>query len=121
MGRVNRVHRFRLAGLAPTIFPIVGELWEKQDEKVEKNKVRDVSVKKTINVYFCVAYSRYFSTAIVIPSGVLNRLAKLTSRKPSTQEEAVDSIYPAHANVLRKAGLAPPAFPNNERTVGKTV
>ena len=46
-----------------------------------------------------------------IPSGVLNRLAKLTWRKPSTQAEAVDMIYLAHANTLRKAGLAPPVLP----------
>ena len=63
----------RKAGLAPTVFPTMGELWEKQDEKVEKNKERDVSVKKNINVYFCVAYSRYFSTAI---HRVIDRLKK---------------------------------------------
>ena len=45
-----------------------------------------------------------------IPSGVLNRLAKLTSRKPSTQAEAVDTIYPDHAKALCKEGLAPPVF-----------
>ena len=32
-------------------------------------------------------------------------------RNPSIQTEAVDKIYPAHVNALRKAGLAPPAFP----------
>ena len=36
----------------------------KQDEKVEKNKERDISVKKNRNVYFCVSYSRYFSAEI---------------------------------------------------------
>ena len=46
-----------------------------------------------------------------IPSGVLNRLTKLTSRKPSIQAEAVDMIYPAHTNAPHKAGLAPPVFP----------
>ena len=50
-------------------------------------------------------------TLRTIPSGVLNRLVKLTSRKPSIQAEAVDTIYPAHENALRKAGLAPPVFP----------
>ena len=50
-------------------------------------------------------------TLRAIPFGVLNRLAKLTSRKPSIQAEAVDTIYPAHANSLRKAGVAPPVFP----------
>ena len=50
-------------------------------------------------------------TLRVIPSGVLNHLAKLTSRKPSIQAKAVDTINPAHANALRKADLAPPVFP----------
>ena len=50
-------------------------------------------------------------TLRAIPSGVLNRLAKLTSRKPSINSEAVDKIYPDHANDLHKAGLAPPTFP----------
>ena len=48
----------RKAGRAPSVSPTMGELWEKQDEKLEKNKERDVSVKKNRNVYFCVAYSR---------------------------------------------------------------
>ena len=50
-------------------------------------------------------------TIRAIPSRFLNHLAKLTSRKPPIQAEAVDTIYPAHANALRKEGLAPPVFP----------
>ena len=50
-------------------------------------------------------------TLHAIPSGVLNRLAKLTSRKPSIQAESVDTIYPAHVSSLRKEGLDPPVFP----------
>ena len=46
-------------------------------------------------------------TLRAIPSGVLNRLAILTSRNPSIHAEEVDKIYPNHANALRKAGLAP--------------
>ena len=46
-----------------------------------------------------------------ISYGVLNRLAKLASRKPSIQAKAVDMVYTAHANALCKAGLAPPVFP----------
>ena len=46
-----------------------------------------------------------------VPSGVLNRLAKLTSINPSIHSEAVYKIYPDHTNSLRKAGLAPPNFP----------
>ena len=49
-------------------------------------------------------------TLRAIPSGVLNRLAKLNSRNPSIHAEAADKIYPDHANALRKAGLAPPVF-----------
>ena len=43
----------------------------------------------------------------VIPSGVLNRLAKLTSRKPFLHFEDVDNVYPDHANAIHKAGVAP--------------
>ena len=50
-------------------------------------------------------------TLRAIPSGVFNRLAKLTSLKPSLHSEGVDKFYPDHANALRKAGLAPPYFP----------
>ena len=49
-------------------------------------------------------------TLRAIPSGVFKRLVKLTSRKPSIRTAAVDSIYPAHANALRKAGLSPSIF-----------
>ena len=50
------------------------------------------------------------STLRVIPSGVLNRLANLTSRKTSIHCEVVEKIYPDHTNALRKAGLTPPNF-----------
>ena len=50
-------------------------------------------------------------TLRAIPSGFLNHLAKFTSRNPSIQAEAVDKIYPALANALHKAVLAPPVFP----------
>ena len=46
-----------------------------------------------------------------IPSGVLNRLSKLTSQKPSLHSEGVDKIYSYHVNTLRKAVLAPSNFP----------
>ena len=49
-----------------------------------------------------------------IPSGVLNRLAKITSIKPSINSEGVNKIYPNHAKNLRKSGLAPPNFPTIE-------
>ena len=50
-------------------------------------------------------------TLRAIPSEVFNRLAKLTSRKPSLSSEGVYKVYPDHANALRKADLAPPDFP----------
>ena len=49
-------------------------------------------------------------TLRAIPLGVLNRLDKITSRKPSIHSQGVDKIYPNHANGLRKAGLVPPNF-----------
>ena len=52
------------AGLAPSNLPTMGDLWSKQDEKVDTEKEPDVNNKKNRNVYFCVAYSRYFSTYI---------------------------------------------------------
>ena len=48
------------------------------------------------------------STLRAIPSRVLNRLAKLTSRNPFIHSEAVDKIYTDHANALYKVVLAPP-------------
>ena len=50
-------------------------------------------------------------TLRAIPSGVFNRLAKLTSWNPSIHSEGVDKVYPDHANALCKAGPAPPNFP----------
>ena len=49
----NTLHK---AVLVPPVFPTMGELWRKEDEKVKKNKERDVRIKKNRNVYFCVAY-----------------------------------------------------------------
>ena len=43
-----------------------------------------------------------------IPLGVLNRLAKLTLKKPSIHSEGIEKILPNHARTLPKAGLAPP-------------
>ena len=49
-------------------------------------------------------------TIRAIPSGVLNRLAKLTSRKPIYHSERVDNVYPNHVDALYEMGLAPPTF-----------
>ena len=46
-------------------------------------------------------------TLCTIPSGVTNRLAKLTSHKPNFHSKRVDSIYPDQTNALRELGLAP--------------
>ena len=50
-------------------------------------------------------------TLRAIPSGLLNRISELTSRKPSIHSEGVDKIYPDHTNALRKEGLAPHNLP----------
>ena len=44
--------------------------------------------------YFGQESTQIPGTFRAIPSGVLNCLAKLTSRKPSIHSEAVDKIYP---------------------------
>ena len=41
-------------------------------------------------------------TLRVIPSIVLNHLAKLSSRKPTFHSERVKNVYPDHVNALRK-------------------
>ena len=58
-------------------------------------------------------------TLRAIPSGVFNRLTKITSRKPSILAAAVDSIYWAHANALRTAGRSPLFFPTMRELWGK--
>ena len=51
------------------------------------------------------------STLHAIPSGVLNRLVKLTYREPSLHSEGVDKFYPDHTNTLFEVGHVPPNFP----------
>ena len=53
------------------VFQTMRDLWRNQDENVDSEKERDVSKKKKKNVYFCVAYSRYFYTSI---HRVINRI-----------------------------------------------
>ena len=62
--------------LAPPDFPTMGDLWKMQDEKfeTENEKEPDVNKKKNRNVYFCVSYSRFFSTFI---HRVINRLKNM--------------------------------------------
>ena len=43
----NYIHK---AGLAPHNLPTMGDLWRKQDEKVDMENERDVSKKKNRNV-----------------------------------------------------------------------
>ena len=59
----DHVNALRKSGLMPPNFPTIGDLWGKQDGKVDIEKEPEVRKKKNINVYFCVAYSRYFSTS----------------------------------------------------------
>ena len=49
-------------------------------------------------------------TLCEIPSGVMNRLDKITSQKPSLHSESVDKVYPGHVNALHEARLASPNF-----------
>ena len=67
----DHVNTLRKAGLAPPKFLTMGDLCSMQDEKVDIDKEPDVNKKKNRDVYFCVAYSRYFSTSI---HRVINRL-----------------------------------------------
>ena len=60
----NHANALRKAGLAPSNFPTMGDLWSKQDEKVDMKKEPDVNKNKNRNVYFCIAYSWYFYTSI---------------------------------------------------------
>ena len=67
----NHENALRKAGLVPPNYPTMGDLWSKKDEKVDKEKETDAKKYKNIKVYFCVAYSCYFSTSI---HRVINRL-----------------------------------------------
>jgi hypothetical protein len=46
-----------------------------------------------------------------IPTGVLKRLASLTTRTEESETKTMDELYPAHAQALRTAKLAPNTFP----------
>jgi hypothetical protein len=50
-----------------------------------------------------------------IPTGVLKRLASLTTRTEESELSRMDELYPAHAKALKKSNLAPDTFP----TLGK--
>ena len=50
------------------------------------------------------------STLRVIPSGVLNRFSKLTSREPYFNSERLDNVHPDHISALRKVVIAPPSL-----------
>ena len=55
----------------------MGDLWSKQDEKVDTEKEPDVATNKNRNVHFFVAYSHYFSTSI---HTVMNRMKRSFER-----------------------------------------
>ena len=46
-----------------------------------------------------------------IPSGIFNRLAKLTSRTKKNSQIRIDEEYQGHAKALTKYSLAPNIFP----------
>jgi hypothetical protein len=52
-----------------------------------------------------------------IPSGVMKRLASLTTRTKKSELTTMDKLYPAQAKALKKANLAPDIFP----TLGKIL
>ena len=61
----NHANDLRKTGLAPTIYPTIGELWKGQDEKrilIKKNNLK--STKEKYKYLYFVTFSRYFSTSI---------------------------------------------------------
>jgi hypothetical protein len=52
-----------------------------------------------------------------IPTGVMKRLASLTTRTEKSELTMMDELYPAHAKALKKANQAPDIFP----TLGKIL
>ena len=61
--------------------------------------------------YICEGSNHTPITICSIPSGVLNRLAKINSCKPSFYYEKVYNNYHNRAYALCEAGLATPIFP----------
>jgi hypothetical protein len=53
----------------------------------------------------------------VIPTGVMKRLASLTTRTKESELTRMDKLYPAHAKALKKGNLALDIFP----TLGKIL
>ena len=68
----KHANSLRKAGLAPPNFPKIGDLWYKQDERedIDIEKEPDIRKNKKRNVYFCVAYSCFFTSI----HRVINRL-----------------------------------------------
>ena len=54
------------------------------------------------------------ATFEAIPSGVFNRLAKLTSKPNTNGKLRIDEVYPDHTNTLKNAGLFSKTFPTLE-------
>jgi hypothetical protein len=52
-----------------------------------------------------------------IPTGVMKRLASLTTRTEKSELTTMDKLYPEHAKALKKSNLAPDIFP----TLGKIL
>jgi hypothetical protein len=52
-----------------------------------------------------------------IPTGVMKRLASLTTRADKSESMRMDELYPMHAKALQTANLAPNVFP----TLGKIL
>ena len=59
-------------------------------------------------------------TLCAIPSGVLNRLAKITSRNPYIHAKVVDKIYPRPSKRSPQGEPSSSCFPKNEILMKKT-
>ena len=61
--------------------------------------------KKVRHVKYIIKFSTHTpGTLCVIPSVVLNHLAKIISLNPDLNFKELNSVYPDHAKSLRKAG-----------------
>ena len=81
--------------------------WNKRDELKFQ-----VHMKPNQKLKYLNADSTHLpSTFKAIPSGVSNRLSKLTSKSKTLENTKIDKIYPHHAKSLKIVKLAPREFP----------
>jgi hypothetical protein len=73
---------------------------------VKENQVLKYLNRRSMHTDACFA---------AIPTGVMKRLASLTTRTEESELTRMDELYPAQAKALKKSNLAPDTFP----TLGK--